>query len=460
MKTRLVNVAALLFPVMVMSQAVPNGTFENWNSTPYHDLDNWQTGNVWSVSQYGLISVTRVTGQSGYAVRMETKIVSGDTAQAYITNSQGDPSQGEGGMPYSQQPTAITGYYRYNLPANDTAFLWLVFKKAGTIIFNQLYSIKGTGSQMTFTSFSFPISLSVVPDSVIFAAVSSNLFSMQGIQNGSFLELDGLTFTGPGITQQLTNNNFENWTPRTYDVLLDWESWGLGFSRTTSSYAGQYAVQLMTMSYGGNEYNSSGITTGWMSDTSGPVGGRPYTLTNDTLCGYYKYTASGGDSGVVYISLSKNGVNVGGGYRDFTASANYAYFEVPIQSGTAPDTLRVDFASSQWPVTASNFGSTLILDNVYLKSSGLGIWEPSDQTFDSYAFPNPSSDIVSINFSSLFLRIGPVHIYNSSGQEVKVTVCRVHSGSLVLDVSALPKGLYYYKVEAGNRICTNSFIKQ
>src|SRR3954466_1926548 len=105
-----------ILTVATMAQ-MPNGSFESWSSTSYDQPDGWQNGNHESVD-LGLTPVTRTTGHTGYAVRMETIVSnSGDTAQAYIAN--GDPMQGTGGIPVTGQPTAITGYYRYNLPNND-----------------------------------------------------------------------------------------------------------------------------------------------------------------------------------------------------------------------------------------------------------------------------------------------------------------------------------------------------
>src|SRR4051794_3514629 len=92
-----------------------NGSFENWNTTLYSEPDLWFTPNKQTISKAGIATVTAVTGFSGSAVRMETTINGPDTLQAFISNTNGDPVMGIGGIPYAFQPTEITGYYRYQL---------------------------------------------------------------------------------------------------------------------------------------------------------------------------------------------------------------------------------------------------------------------------------------------------------------------------------------------------------
>src|SRR5947209_4417046 len=112
------------------AQACPNGDFENWTTHSYDQPDTgWFTSNPQSLGMHDTLTVWKVPGYSGQAIHIQTAIIGTDTMQAYIVNTPGDPSSGMGGVPYSQQPTAIAGYYRYNLPGNDSAALWVIFKK-------------------------------------------------------------------------------------------------------------------------------------------------------------------------------------------------------------------------------------------------------------------------------------------------------------------------------------------
>ncbi|MBI2270180.1 MAG: T9SS type A sorting domain-containing protein [Bacteroidetes bacterium] len=457
---KIILISTLLVQTILYGQAIPNGTFETWNSTPYNEPDGWYSGNMESIRKMGVVCVTKVAGfgTSGFAVRMETKVVGSDTSHAYISNSQGDPLSGKGGAPYSQKPANITGYYRYNLPVKDTALFFVIFKKNGSIVSNDLFKIRGTGSQSTFASFSFPLTLAVTPDSVIIAAAASNLMSNVGVQNGSFLELDKLVFTGTGITQQVSNNEFENWTTKNYDIPGGWEVWGDGVTKTTDKYAGSYAIRLETTSDHGA--NSSGITTGQMTQKSGPAGGRPYTMMKDTLCGYYKYTSMGSDTANVYISLTNKGTNVGGGAKWLIAATNYIYFEVPFQAGVAPDTIRIDFQSSHWPTQSVNSGSVLFVDNLWLKSSPLGIFENEKRSLESYSYPNPAKDILSVRFEKSIYNSITLVMYDAIGREVNMGDITINTNSLQVNIADLPSGMYFYIIRTSEESLGNKFIKQ
>src|SRR5579872_5498513 len=94
----------LLFLVLfaassAFGQTVPNGTFEMWNLTPYEEPSGtWFTSNPQSLALLDSANVTKVIGYSGQAVHMRTIIKAGDTDFAYIKNTPGDPTKGQGGV--------------------------------------------------------------------------------------------------------------------------------------------------------------------------------------------------------------------------------------------------------------------------------------------------------------------------------------------------------------------------
>lgn len=455
----------LFAQVKLFSQTLPNGTFENWSSVAYYDPTGFTTANIWDIQRLGIASVTRVTGYSGYALRVQTHVVGSDTSDSYVINTDNpcsDPDQWTGGVPFSQQPTALTGYYRYDLPGNDSALIIVIFRKNGIHIGDNFFLIRGTGSQATFASFSLPVTCAGVPDSVIIAVASSNKMINSGIQNGSFIELDNLAFAG--TTQAIPNGDFENWTAKSYDVPGGWETWNSGASKTTSSYAGSYAVRLETISdCGGSNVNSSGITTGHMTPNNGPEGGRPFTNMIDTLCGYYKYTSMGNDSAMVVVNISRNHINIGGNMHLLPAAANYTYFEIPLWVGGAlnPDTLRVDIASSNWgSTTAANSGSVLYVDNVWLKSQALGISENSIQSVQSFVYPNPVHDFVNIRLLNAFSGNLIFRLYDVTGK--MITESGLYNSGTLLSIPAnyLEAGMYFYEVSNRTVITRNKFIKE
>ena len=184
------------------AQSCPNGDFENWNIYPYSVPDSgWFNSNPQSVAKADSLTVWPVTGVVGQAVHIQTAIIGTDTLQAYVINTLGDPKTGTGGMPYSQQPTSINGYYRYHMVGADSALMIIEFKKAGSVIATTQFAYRNaSGDITTFTPFSFPLAtIPVVPDSVIIGLASSNLEGT-GVQMIFFRVESSLFFFGQKIS--------------------------------------------------------------------------------------------------------------------------------------------------------------------------------------------------------------------------------------------------------------------
>lgn len=452
--------AASLIQLGVSGQTIQNGDFENWTSTSYNELNGWASGNFNDIQRLGMPSVTKVTGVSGFGIRIQINTTSTDTSESYVINTTNpctDPSQWKGGVPLTQQPTAITGQYRYNLLGNDTAIFIVIFRKNGVHIGDNLIKIRGTGTQNTFTPFSFSLTCAGVPDSVIFAAAPSNKAVSNFAHNGSFIELDNLGFAG--TSQTMPNSNFENWTAKTIDKPNSWSSWGNGVTKTTSSVSGS-AIRLETTLDICGGPSSSGLTNGHLSNFSGPKGGVPYVNMIDTLRGYYKYTSIGMDTANISINLTKNGTIVGGGWKQLVANSNYVYFEVPIYSSISPDTMRIDIQSSKWPTTIANIGSGLYIDNLSLKSQILGIFENNLSKHDLIVYPNPAESIMYIKNTSNKL-LENITVYDAIGKEIISQKIDDNSIPFKIDLSNLKSGIYFYsiKTDDGNSI-RDKFIKQ
>lgn len=460
---KILLVFALIAQTKFYAQSLLNGGFEGWSSTSYDDLDGWVTSNPESVNYYGVSTVSKVAGQTGFAYRMETKLSDGDTVNAYLLSTDQDLFQGEGAWPYSQQPTSITGYYRYNLPANDTALMIVIFKAGGSTISMDIFKIKGTGSQSTFAAFSFPLSLTSMPDSVLFAATSSNLMSEQGIEPGSFLELDGLAFAGSGITQAIPNGQFENWTTQTIYGLNDWYSQGEGVSRTTDSYAGSYAVRLETNLYQGDS-GMVYVNPGYISSSEdGFDSGLPFTNMMDTLCGYYKYIVPGGASDTAAISYMLSGDTTsfaGAGVAYLLPTANYTYFELPIAAFNSTDSMKIDIFSSYSFNGSAVAGSTLYLDKLLLKSNPTVSISEMMTSSKSYSYPNPANETLNISFDGTFSGDLTLSLYDVTGKVVKKENYSNASASVQVKTAELLSGVYFYELTNGKQTVRNKFIKK
>jgi hypothetical protein len=461
MKKIILFFAVLLINAAAFAQALPNGTFENWYHTPYENPAGWNDGNIRDIQIAGWPSVTKVSGQTGYAIRIETSFTLTDTTESYIINIPNpcsDPINWTGGIPYTQQPTAITGHYRYDLQGCDTAILIVIFRKNNIAVSFDIFPIRGTGSQLTWTPFSFPLSLSVIPDSLIIAASSSNKITNNCVMDASFLELDNLAFAG--ATQIIPGGDFENWSPATVDYPVGWNYGGEGVSRTSDNYAGSYAMRIETLASSCGEVNPSGISTGYFGD-NGPYGGRPYNLQTDTLTGYYKYTPMGIDSASINVILSLNTNNVGGNILFFQPTANYTYFEIPFGAITIPDTLRIDAYSSTWPTDSSNAGSVLYLDHLQLKSDPLYVPQvASGGTDASIAFPNPVHDVLNILLNRNVSETLRFAVYDITGRMLLEKNISANTGLQRLNVSEFGRGVYVYELRSEKGSERGRFVKE
>ena len=449
------------------AQDCPNGDFEIWASHAYGSPDSgWYTSNPKSISADDTLTVWSVTGHAGQAVHIQTAIIGTDTLQAYVINTNGDPSRGTGGVPYSQQPISITGYYRYNMVGNDSALMIIEFKKAGIVISATQFTFRNiSGSISSFTAFSFPLNtVPVAPDSVIIGIASSNVQGT-GLQSGSWLEVDELAFGGTGITQAIPGGSFDSWTSQSIDIPNGWQvatngNGGSGVTKSTAHYSGSYSVQLTTQpgtgGGSGNTVEAGMITSGSMTQSSGPRGGLPYTRTTDTLSGYYMYTPAGTDSGSISINLMAAGVIIGGDNYHFTAASTWTYFEIPITASTTPDTLRIDIQSGSW--YAVNPGSVLNIDYLQLNSQPLGINGPITIKNKVIAYPNPANDVLNINCGNATGGI-TVYIYDMMGKVIEQKSYDKAPSIVTFQVGHLPMGLYFYEVINDGKISRDKFLK-
>lgn len=454
-------IAALFATARLFGQAIPDGDFESWNSTPYSEANNWFSSNPQSIQMLDSVNVTKITGYSGNAIHMHTIIKGTDTDFAYITNTPGDPTKAKGGIPYSQMSTGLSGWYRYNLPGNDTAIIFVIFKKNGSVIGMYTDKIRGTGSQPAWTSFTFTFipALATTPDTVIMAAASSNAIDDKGIQNGSWLDLDQLVFTGP--SSAIPNGTFDTWTAYSFDIPIKWTEQfagnGLPGVTKNTGYAGLYCVSLQTLGGGGGP-SQSAISTGKITN-SGPVGGEPYTLTKDTLTGYYEYTTTGNDSGQVGVTLTKNSSIVGGIYTNLKPAATWTYFSIPFSAFTTPDTIRIDLISSLWNNNAT-VGSTFQVDNLSLKSEPLGITNFNPTVSANKTYPNPAKDELNIQLGSKVNGNVHVAIYDMTGRIVQENDMTANNNLVHLNISGLYPGVYFYKLSTPNSTFQNRFVKE
>jgi len=400
MKKQVLALLSLFTTGLAFSQTIPNGGFENWTSYQYEEPINFGSSNSQKDNPTINLSNANKTSDAyhgSFAVKLNTVLVGSDTSFAFVAN--GDPGQSppQGGIPYTQKPTGIRFHYKSNIIGTDSAIIFVVFKKSGSVIGNFLYKIGASKTVYTLFSATFSPALAVTPDSILFAAASSNAFVGSGTP-GNMLQIDSVNFTG--VTQQPVgfNGDFELWQTKTDKALNGWVTEGTTnqLSGGANVYTGAYALELQTnsQSFGGGI--KPGFATTGLPTHYATIGGHPYTLTVDTLFFYYKYLAANvNDNAFVSISFKNNGNQVNGVQLNLTNTGNaYVLGKLPFNIGsTVVDTAIIFIQSSNYlPPPASYIGSDLKIDNMYLGSQRLPVSKFTLPTSACVGYPIQLSD--------------------------------------------------------------------
>jgi hypothetical protein len=399
-----------------------------------------------------------------YALQLTT-LVNDDTCMGYIVNANpegsGNPCSWPGGIPYNQTPMGIRGYYKCNVAVGDSAGFLVAFKQGGTCI--GLYMHKFGGVQSSYTPFNITFSPPVMgtPDSMIFAAVSSDIFN--NIQmNGSMVQLDSISLTGVISQPAQLNGDFENWTSVNVTKPTGWYTFsndeGNGMAQSTDSYTGVYAMETMTFLGDNNGVpaaNSSGVSTGyWDNDCSCLKGGNPFTNTTDTLAFYYKFAPTSSDSASVNLTLKQGGSPFYFMGKNLGQAASYTYVELPVSAGMTPDSVVVEFRTStaMGNPSMSAIGSDLKIDDVHFKSQTTGL-ASHNAPADISIFPNPSA-----NGAFTVKNVGAfdlVRVYNTLGQEVNAQISK-ENGNAKVQINA--PGAYYLYINASGKVTTQKIV--
>lgn len=184
-----------LFNNATQTTDLPNPSFETWSSNSTETCDYWFTLNQF-VSQMGFQNAVKTTDAyaGSYAMEMTTNFnpPGGDTIPSFISVGLIDvmnPVTPFQPIPYNASPTTLSGAYKYAAVNGDQAAIQAVFYENG----NPIGTIsEPLTNQSTYTTFSVPVTLTGIPDSLIFIAFSGN-------NPGSVLKLDELSLSGGNV---------------------------------------------------------------------------------------------------------------------------------------------------------------------------------------------------------------------------------------------------------------------
>jgi hypothetical protein len=246
---------------------------------------------------------------------------------------------------------------------------------------------------------------------------------------------------------QIPNPGFENWANG------DPVSWSTNngvytfVTQATPANGGSSAAQGVVVNVGAFNLSAS------LNATAFPVSQRYAALH-----GFYKYTPASGDFLVVSYIAEKGGSGVGQGsfvelsaqsvFREFIADVLYLAPDVP-DAGNI--TISISGAGG-FP----HIGSVFVVDDLSFGAAS-GVNDLPNGLPKAFRleqnYPNPFNPTTNIVYDIPQQTHVSLAVLNVLGQEVMVLVDQVQSAGrykAVVDASALPSGVYFYRLVAGN----------
>jgi len=453
---------------------VPNGSYELWDvrSYEYPEFYPINSNSNFLQDAKSPISVFKTTDK--YSGSFAAKLTSYETSDwqnfGFFLNTspqKENPADWTGGIPISEKPTGITGYYKYNMASGDSAMIIASFSKQGVNIGAYILKLHGLHSTYTAFDFNFEPALTQTPDSMILGFASSLVMNRQGVP-GSELFIDNVALKGVTSQPAKMNGGFENWLSNSIESPQKWYIEDSDhtdvFKKVTTAQDGNYAIELRTYSGesdGNPEIRPGRISTGYYTNKShGIQGGSAFTNMVDTLSFYYKYTPGfAGDSAEVSTQLKMNGEHFWYNNINLGAAENFTYAELPIRVDHfffRPDTIIISIQSSRWSEAGiPAVGSVLTIDNLKFKSFD----SPSSivvvsQEIKTRLYPNPTYGPFSISMTGKTME--GIEVFNLSGQKVLSLDKNQILSDMEIDMSNYPRGMYLVKVYDG----TKSYVEK
>ncbi len=363
-----------VWSLAAVGQTIQNRGFENWITDSTECPTDFECSNQEIfTANLNFEPVKKITAahSGNFAIQLETFLTAQDTFFGFFI--KGDVDNQSGGFAYNQRPDSLVGYAHYNIMPGDTALILAAFSRSGIPMANCIGTFVGT--QANYGRFSFPINWQgpsgIMPDSLIFAAASSNAINELGIAQGSKLVLDDVGFVGAAGIAQPPNGGFENWTSIQSERPANWSTFqdnGFAYqynlvnklTAPSEVNSGNAAIEIKTNIIDGD------TLMGYLNNFKDPnSGGYAYTKQIDTLSGYYQFQTPGTDSGTAMVTLISGTQQYHRGVR-LPPVANYTEFNLPFNCPFTPDSIRISFIAGR-DFNSVVPGSALWLDDIDFK---------------------------------------------------------------------------------------------
>lgn len=228
-KLLLLPIALFLIASVGFSQQIPNNDFETWGANSYGTQDpvSWSSSNYEQTVIIYTFTWNTTTPAAGYSGTNSAKLVTksqnvsgiGDivfpgliTLGDFTVDLLNQTADISGGIPFTDRPTSMRGYYKYTPSGSDTAFIGVGFSSA-TTAFDTIGSgyMEEINTVSAWTPFNIPITWTTTdaPDSMNIVIMSST--AAQNVAHvGSTLYVDSLWFDYTPVTNVKESTTREN----------------------------------------------------------------------------------------------------------------------------------------------------------------------------------------------------------------------------------------------------------
>lgn len=432
-----------------------NQGFENWSSKTYSYLDTLESTTrqyLQYTTNLDTIVVEKSTDayEGSYSALISSKInEDGDTINGYTLLGGWGDSGPNGGGPYTFQADSFSLMYKSDLQPNDTAWVIFQLKKAGSTIGGGQYPISNSTSDWTEFTAPNPAGLTLTPDSIFFACISTNALEDESLsQPGSWIQIDRVGMKKMnGDFVAIQNGGFESWNDTTIYTPDDW--YVTNYQRSTDANTGSYSLELSTtggVDGDGDLDTNSGYLANFNFFDYNQYEGTHYVQQPLALSLWVDYIPANGDSARIDIQFYQNqGWVAGDGHYVNSNTGGFSEVIIPLSFSQAPDTVRLNISSGDHP------GSILRIDDVDLTFTPTST---NEVTIGKVSiFPNPASDM--INFTS---KGSSYKIHNLIGSTIISDV--IINTTTQLDVSKFHTGVYFLSIydSQNNQIETKQFV--
>jgi hypothetical protein len=364
-----------------------------------------------------------------YSVKLEVmQLPGGDTTFGYFIS--GNPDD----MSPGQQVTlnnvdSVVGYYKADFQSGDSALFIAMTTFMSTPTGGGTFYI--TQSQSNWTRFAFYVGALASDSLMIGAANGDPINEIRGVP-GSWIMFDDIQLkSSTGVTQNILNNSFENWTTIDWEVLTNWESssqWYIGepqqpVVKSTDAYSGNFAVELNTFVDSRGDTAWAGLTNGKFGESQ-ISGGVPFSGNPTAIEFYYQFSPAGSDTGSVSVEFKKTGfMSQWGGNMVFSPASGYTLMSNLLPPLNSPDSIIIILNGGRNP------GTQLIVDDLnFIFPVGVSEFVDVEKIV---AYPNPVKEVLNIRFNL------------KADKNIKIKLVDILGKELTsLDFGKLSKGAY------------------